>query len=1473
MQEYVVGFRIFEGRSLQTEDGSPCDPFVVVECCDNVYQTETLTERNSLAPWNETCIWPKIEMYPKEFESSFIEFKVYARHWFTRNYLIGTASLQLSFINRRQNHLYARRLLNLRREDSTAIMGMLCVTVYVLLPGELAPNASLQVSDESADADAEENEDKEEEDNLQSTVLQTGIVALPGKPHYLRLNIHRVEDLQDVSYSVGPPSPYVTVEFGGCLVKTSTGKNVSQHTFNECLQIPVTTPVYEDTVIMKLWHYSWMSSDVLLAQGLMSFSELRSNSLPPKWFNLYGWSSDEVNDDTIINSGDPEPNVFRGRVLISGHVERLGQDDELQPAKSVPARSVAEPQMTQLSILTDIYMVAGVDARQCQVEVSFGSVKNVTKWVSYDTDSNSHDAVDSGDGEEQKTYGDERTGGQTYTFNEKNGRVEQLLVMTPENPECQPFVMINLYVQGRVQGPRRIAFAKCNLEDFPTYGPGDPSKPRFVPLELIPGYGSGSQASPSVLLAISWTKDLKEARSRSARKVVKPMVYVLRAYCFMARNINYKGIRRDVPGEHLGLKVSCAGMAQRTRAEQGPRVRWMQPLELRIVLSSDSRNEEPASEPILLTLWGGGAVTNFDIGKAVCVYSKLRLKNARAKWEPYHLMPQWIKLFGGPSGSCVAEVLIAFELLLAKHRHEPALEPKDMWPAPPPLFEKAKHFCSLRKATLHVSLLGLRDICPLPRLESIGSAGGKVHAAHPSVTVRVVSVVNADTDEMDPALRKALEEKLIFHFGDGATPEMGERHHWLSNAGSIGQECTNFEFLSAGKMRVLVPDAMEFQPYILIQVDEQPSSIGASLGYTPTTIGETLVGLPHLLPCCWLEGVSLQEPFEEQRPLIEKNLQAAIRNAQVRDKFRSATELELKMESERRQTNLDVVGEKRNALFSYNEEEAPFLDDQAMPKPLRLGQRRPQPHQLSTKLNMQREASFSPREGSRGTKGSGARPSLNGELEYHTSKPFKQDFWYRGLPLRRNHDIIDDMHSTKDWHFQAGEVFGFVKCSFKLVDGWEGEDKVAEGPDDEATAIEDVPPSIDEARESDQAKLKCSYNFDASLDKFAFDEKELYRKYRDPDEVPARIRVRMYFVKAVCMFGNGSEFADPFLHLELGKDIVVSMRNMAKPQTNTPEFYRVEERDIKMPEQARLEVTVKSVGSDFSLADPVIGGTVIDLEDRWHSTTWTNSVRNIPVESRSLYSSEHPGRNCGCIQMWVEMLDSAEAADTKASLLAEPPQAEIELRLVIWGASGVSMMAGDYTNVMVTTMLDCKEYGGEYGNPQSTDVHYNSKDGKAIFNWRMVYPRIKMPTWSCTLLISLYHHELVQDTFIGNVNLDLKKYMEKVSRNSDALIVGPNDVKIMSSSDAQDCVGSINMSMHVLSQPEADSKRAGIAREEPNEDPQLICPIEGRDWGTYLETFGFAWPDFGLWKKLIPLLLAGVVFLFTAVLMRQVGLF
>ena len=51
---------------------------------------------------------------------------------------------------------------------------------------------------------------------------------------------------------------------------------------------------------------------------------------------------------------------------------------------------------------------------------------------------------------------------------------------------------------------------------------------------------------------------------------------------------------------------------------------WMQPLEVKILLCSDSTREAPATEPINVTLWQQGQVMSSDLGKATCIYSHMR---------------------------------------------------------------------------------------------------------------------------------------------------------------------------------------------------------------------------------------------------------------------------------------------------------------------------------------------------------------------------------------------------------------------------------------------------------------------------------------------------------------------------------------------------------------------------------------------------------------------------------------------------------------------------------------------------------------------------------------------------------------------------------------------------------------------------------------------------------------------------------
>merc|ERR1719231_199711 len=81
-------------------------------------------------------------------------------------------------------------------------------------------------------------------------------------------------------------------------------------------------------------------------------------------------------------------------------------------------------------------------------------------------------------------------------------------------------------------------------------------------------------------------------------------------------------------------------------------------------------------------------------------------------------------------------------------------------------------------------------------------------------------------------------------------------------------------------------------------------------------------------------------------------------------------------------------------------------------------------------------------------------------------------------------------------------------------------------------------------------------------------------------------------------------------------------------------------------------------------------------------------------------------------------------------------------------------------------------------------------------------------------------------------------------------------------------LGNVKLSMWVMTATEAAGKQAGLGREDPNENPPLLTPTEGRGWGAFFDGLSFSLPDFGLMKKLAPL----IILCFIAIIgLKQVG--
>jgi hypothetical protein len=632
-------------------------------------------------------IWSDVILEEDQYETAFIEFRVYKRNFFSRNDEIGSAALQLSFINKRDGHLFKNKSVNLRTKDSKEITGMLTVTCFVLRPGETVPNWHDDQSDDDKEGDdGEGGEELLDPKNISKNILGGVPKDDNSKCYHVFVNIHSIEHL--ATRNGIKLSPFVTVEFGGHKLKTAVADQVDDYTFNKTCLIPVQTPIFEETILIKLWNHAGANRrpwdpDELLAQGLISFNGLRNKPLLPRFFCMYGWDPDEMVGDGSSSAEVPEPNFYIGRLLISGRVKGVDPEEFESEARMEDGKPPQNPVSIQTTLLADVYEVHGVIGRNCKVELKFGGNVgkddtgengNVTKWALPDKYEREL-KVDKHNKQDREQYNDLEAEKKTsYTFSQSEGRIPSAFTIVPEDRDSRPYLMINVYTKGVLSGMRRVAYCKRHLEEFPIYSSGAaPSKPRSFALTPMPGAwlpgadlasgGKQPTTRPTVLMSIERSDgELILDSDRQDRVNVVPQTYLLRAYVFMARYIQDRDLELK---DKLKLKVMCAGVSQSTRELGGPiRPLWMSSLQLKLSLVSDHPKEPPSSEPISLSLeTSEGKV----LGATSCVYDYMRRKDGMGNWESFELQPQWVKLFGGAfNKSAKGEVLIAFELLNAQ---------------------------------------------------------------------------------------------------------------------------------------------------------------------------------------------------------------------------------------------------------------------------------------------------------------------------------------------------------------------------------------------------------------------------------------------------------------------------------------------------------------------------------------------------------------------------------------------------------------------------------------------------------------------------------------------------------------------------------------------------------------------------------------------------------------------------------------
>ena len=356
--------------------------------------------------------------------------------------------------------------------------------------------------------------------------------------------------------------------------------------------------------------------------------------------------------------------------------------------------------------------------------------------------------------------------------------------------------------------------------------------------------------------------------------------------------------------------------------------------------------------------------------------------------------------------------------------------------------------------------------------------------------------------------------------------------------------------------------------------------------------------------------------------------------------------------------------------------------------------------------------------------------------------------------------------------------------------------------------------------------------------------------------------------------------------------------------TLNPEYFRTYEMIGNLPSDWRLTISIWNQSS-YGF-DSLIGTTFLDLEDRYFGNEyvskhlmlsvckkkvdfeinkddtdrdtrlWLNSVkkcikkefsklREKPalawVEYRPLTAKGKKTAQ-GMLEMFVEVLDMQAAKLIAVSKIAKPLPEKYELRLIIWRCQKVPLgEEKDTVDLYFKVQFDPTGWLDD-ATEKETDCHAGSEDGHGIFNWRIKF-EFELPCSFARIRIVAYDFSTFgTDMMISEVVLDLAKHFRRVMKEGklsqeeqwiQLMIPGVNKPG-----------GEVLVSFNILSLAEANQTPVGEGQDEPNRDPELEKPEEGRGIMDFLKGTALdisSWSLFGglIKKFFIVLSLLGTV--------------
>lgn len=265
------------------------------------------------------------------------------------------------------------------------------------------------------------------------------------KCYQLNVVVSKAENIHPISGDA--VHPFISCRVNGCVLTTKIMKENQNPHFLQKLMFPITCPVLNDKITMRIWskvsgfsanHYIANIPEHPTANDFFNISKLIScyGRMSTRWFNLYG---PHPLDRGPRTKGLREGSVYLGRVLLAFSIS----PNDYPQLSSLPSNPLKEPKQSNFQAWVDLYELVSFDVVQ----------KDENIWVQVSQGPNKSEEIPAKWKDKTKSYVFAKT------------KVDALFVDFPEDFNQIPDIFVNIFCNKGMEPTTRVGYIRFAAKD------------------------------------------------------------------------------------------------------------------------------------------------------------------------------------------------------------------------------------------------------------------------------------------------------------------------------------------------------------------------------------------------------------------------------------------------------------------------------------------------------------------------------------------------------------------------------------------------------------------------------------------------------------------------------------------------------------------------------------------------------------------------------------------------------------------------------------------------------------------------------------------------------------------------------------------------------------------------------------------------------------------------------------------------